>query len=187
MRITGGVHGGRKLTPPKGKDIRPTSDRMRLAIFNMLDSRVDFSSSVVADMFCGTGALGLESLSRGAEFAYFWDNDRRSLDLAKNNAKALKIETDKYEVQLSSALNIGKRPEYKSEISIAFLDPPYNKGLIQPCVEALIDGEWLASEAWLVLESEKNGVPDLGYISGLTCERMKSYGDSDLALYFFAG
>ena len=185
MRITGGTLGGRKLSPPKGKDIRPTSDRLRLAIFNMLESRLDFADICAADMFCGTGALGIEALSRGAKFCYFGDQDPRSLSLSKENLNALNIDGGRYQAKIGNAAKIMPNSAAALKLDLAFLDPPYKKDLILPCIEGLINGAWLNKAAWLVLESEKGGLPNLSHIDAITEERIKSYGDTELGLYLY--
>ena len=186
MRITGGEYGGRNLTSPTGSDIRPTSDRLRLAIFNMLDARLALKGAVSADMFCGTGALGIETLSRGADLCYFWDQDRRSVALSQQNITALKVATDRYHIQCGSALMIGQRPDSKQKIDVVFIDPPYRKDLISPCVEALINGDWLSEDAWLVIESERGGQVDLASNDKIEEKRLKTNKGTDLGLYQFA-
>ena len=109
MRITGGEFSGRILEAPKGSDIRPTSDKVRLAVFNMLNSRGLVENAIVLDAFCGTGALGLEALSWGAAHAVFIDKNRTSLDLCKRNCAALKI-TDRADHILKDASKPGPLP-----------------------------------------------------------------------------
>ena len=92
MRIVAGRYGGRKLMVPKGRDIRPTSDKVRGAVFNMLDSRGAVQGALVLDAFCGTGALGFEALSRGARHCTFIDKNSESLKLCRANAQALGAE-----------------------------------------------------------------------------------------------
>ena len=186
MRITGGEYGGRKLTAPTGKDIRPTSDRLRLAIFNMIESRLDLDGCHVADMFCGTGALGIEALSRGASFAHFFDQDRRSLMLTKDNLAQLNIPSSAFNATLVSALKVAPRvADAQPALDVVFLDPPYHKDLVAPCIENLIAGDWLAPEALLVVETEKGGLPNLSTMPQIKSLREKAYGDTELALYIF--
>ena len=94
MRIVSGKYGGRVLKTPRDDAIRPTSDKVRGAMFNALRSRMDFEGVHVLDCFCGTGALGLEALSQGAASCRFVDLNRSSLDLAKDNAAALGVEAE---------------------------------------------------------------------------------------------
>ncbi|MCB1532769.1 MAG: 16S rRNA (guanine(966)-N(2))-methyltransferase RsmD [Alphaproteobacteria bacterium] len=152
MRIVAGIYGGRKLHVPKGYDVRPTSDKVRGAVMNALASRGAIDGAVVLDVFCGTGALGLEALSRGAAVCTFIDKARSSLDLARKNAADLGA--DNAQFLLKEAQKISARPETQGPASLVFLDPPYNKGLIQAALGALQEGGWFADEAMIVAESE---------------------------------
>ncbi|MEC4593085.1 MULTISPECIES: 16S rRNA (guanine(966)-N(2))-methyltransferase RsmD [Nitrospirillum] len=160
MRIVGGRHRGRTLAAPGGRDVRPTSDRTRQALFNILEHGDFFADEgptlegrVVLDAFCGTGALGLEALSRGAEAALFLDVSRASLDLARANAATLK-ETGRCHFIQGDAT---KAPPLNAQLArqaagLAFLDPPYGQGLAPRALESLVVGGWLALEALCVVE-----------------------------------
>lgn len=200
MRIIGGSARGRQLKTPVGQDIRPTSDKVRLAIFNALFSRGGVVGKVVLDAFCGTGALGCEALSQGAAKAIFYDNSKTSLTLTKENIAALGF-MDRAEFMLKDATKLpsfirsphpnlppqgGKAVVLPSplmgegqgggescggescrgdvqKIDIVFLDPPYRKGLVAPVLEALKQGDWLASGAMIVIETEAEAAPLEGY------------------------
>ncbi len=154
MRIIAGSAGGRKLLVPKDDRIRPTGDKVRGAIFNSLRSRGVVQDAVVLDCFCGTGALGLEALSQGAASCIFVDNSKESLDLAKQNAAALGfVERSKF--VFSDARKL-KKPSESVKAGLAFLDPPYEKGLVAPTLEALYTGERLEKDAVVIVEAEKN-------------------------------
>ncbi|MBB6249561.1 16S rRNA (guanine(966)-N(2))-methyltransferase RsmD [Nitrospirillum iridis] len=155
MRIVGGQHRGRVLVPPSGRDVRPTSDRTRQALFNILehgdfftDDAPTVAGRVVLDAFCGTGALGLEALSRGAEAALFLDISRPSLDLARANAATLK-ETGRCQFIQGDA---AKPPLARQAASLVFLDPPYGQGLAPRALESLSAAGWLAPETLCVVE-----------------------------------
>jgi 16S rRNA (guanine966-N2)-methyltransferase len=156
MRIVSGIWGGRRLFEPKGRDVRPTSDKIRGAVFNALRSRGCVVSANVLDGFCGTGALGLEALSQGAATCTFVDSAKDSLDLAKKNAQALGAEGQS-KFLLKEMAKIGQNTDKNSKFSLAFLDPPYNKNLIPATLKVLEEGGWLQDGAILVLESEKAG------------------------------
>ena len=162
MRIIGGTARGRQLITPDGQDIRPTSDKVRLAIFNALFSRGGVVDKVVFDAFCGTGALGCEALSHGAAKAIFCDLSKVSLSLAKQNAADLGL-TDGAHFAQKDATKLGERPAATPPATIIFLDPPYRKGLIQPTLDALSAGGWMADNAIIVTESEKDAAPITGY------------------------
>lgn len=154
MRITGGTHRGRALTSPTDQTIRPTSDRARLAIFNMLDARGALKDARVLDLFCGTGALGLEALSRGAAQVRLIDSARTSLDLARQNADKLKL-SDRCRFDLTDAATLPPRKSNDPAATLVFLDPPYRKALIPPTLARLTEGNWLAPGAVLVVETEQ--------------------------------
>lgn len=177
MRIIAGQYGGRRLEVPKGRDIRPTSDKVRGSIFNALGSRTDLDGAQALDLFCGTGALGLEALSRGASGCTFIDKARESLDLAKRNAGMLEDDFAA-EFILADASILKARTANLRKADIFFCDPPYNLGLIKPCLEGLKKGDWLAKGAIGVLEAEKNWHTDLP--QGWEILSEKTYGDTKI-------
>ncbi len=162
MRIIGGTARGRQLITPVGQDIRPTSDKVRLAIFNALFSRGGVVDAVILDAFCGTGALGCEALSQGAARAVFCDVSKTSLSLAKENATALGF-SDRAEFILKDISKIGDRPSSVLPATIIFIDPPYRKELVVPTIDALKKGGWLDENAILVVETEAELPPISGY------------------------
>ena len=155
MRIVAGLYGGRKLRVPKGRDIRPTSDKVRGAIFNTLAGYLDFEGARVLDAFCGTGALGLEALSRGADHCLFIDKAKASLDLARENVGDLGVlDESGFKIGDASRVHLGQGGAF----NLVFLDPPYGKGLIAAALENLLRQDVLSDEAVIVLESEKGFV-----------------------------
>jgi 16S rRNA (guanine966-N2)-methyltransferase len=171
MRIIGGSARGRTLKTPVGQDIRPTSDKVRLAIFNALFSRGGVADKTVLDAFCGTGALGCEALSQGAAKSIFCDISKVSLGLTQENVAALGF-TDRSEFILKDAAKLppfipsplrgegqGGGENGGGKIDIVFLDPPYRKGLIIPVLDTLKSGNWLADGAIIVIETEKETPP----------------------------
>lgn len=181
MRIVGGSHRGRKLLSPLGREVRPTSDKTRQAVFNALNHRGAVADAVALDAFCGTGALGLEALSQGAAQAIFFDNTRSSLDLVKRNAKDLSLESQST-ILLKDALKCGVKPADITAADLVFLDPPYNKNMVVPAAQALKEGGWLANAGWLVVEVEK-GASLHGLIG--TIESEKNYGATSVYLVQF--
>lgn len=155
MRIVGGNHRGRRLETPTGRDVRPTSDRTRQSLFNILahgdwsaDGGDVLTDADVLDAFCGTGALALEALSRGARRALFLDKARASLDLARRNAAALG-ETDRCQFVLGDAARPTKAP---FAATLAFLDPPYGQDLAPSALTGLSGAGWLAPGALVCVE-----------------------------------
>jgi 16S rRNA (guanine966-N2)-methyltransferase len=154
MRIVGGSHRGRRLVAPPGAAVRPTSDRAREALFDILShgafaaSGLPFANEPVLDAFAGTGAFGLEALSRGASEAVFIENDREALAALRRNIAALG-ETARARIIASDAT---RPPRAACVCALAFLDPPYGSGLAAPALAALAAVGWLAAQALTVVE-----------------------------------
>jgi 16S rRNA (guanine966-N2)-methyltransferase len=159
MRITGGTFRGRVLASPPDMRVRPTSDRTRQAIFNMLqhkDFGIGFALDgiAVADLFAGTGALGIEALSHGARWCLLVDDDADSRALQRQNVEALNL-TGATRIWRRDACDLGPiGPAAGGPFNLVFLDPPYRKGLIPRALKSLQDGHWLAPNALLVAETE---------------------------------
>jgi 16S rRNA (guanine966-N2)-methyltransferase len=159
MRITGGTFRGRQLAAPRNMAVRPTSDRIRQAIFNMLqhkDFGIGFTleGAAAADLFAGTGALGIEALSHGARWCLLVDEAAQSRALQRENVEALDL-TGATRIWRRDAAQLGPMgPAAGGPFDLVFLDPPYRKGLIPRALKSLKDGGWLAKGALLVAESE---------------------------------
>ena len=181
MRITGGLYGGRALQPPKDMRVRPTSDKVRQAIFNILTARGLVDGAVVLDGFCGTGALGLEALSRGAACAVFIDQSRVSLDLCRQNHAALSVGAPCHFL-LKNCAKPGPRPAEVKPADLVFLDPPYRQDLVRGALEGLGPAGWISVSAHILIETEKTFDPaslaPLGYDANL----VRDYGDTRIAL-----
>ncbi|HYM71387.1 MAG TPA: 16S rRNA (guanine(966)-N(2))-methyltransferase RsmD [Stellaceae bacterium] len=154
MRIVGGRHRGRRLIAPPGDAVRPTSDRAREALFNILShgdfaaAGLPFADENVLDAFAGTGALGLEALSRGAAAVAFIETDRVALAALRKNLAALDEEDAAYVV----AGDATHPPRAPYACAVAFLDPPYRSGIAAPALTALAGAGWLAPRAIAVVE-----------------------------------
>lgn len=152
MRIVGGTHKGRPLSAPSGRDTRPTSDRAREAMFNVLAHGVGgpgLSGAHVADLFAGTGALGLEALSRGAAHCTFVESQRGAARTLKANIAALG-ETARSDVLQIKAAALPSPPH--GPVDYAFLDAPYDQGLSEPALAALATRGWLNDGAVVLVE-----------------------------------
>jgi 16S rRNA (guanine966-N2)-methyltransferase len=164
MRVVGGRLKGRNLAAPSSRDIRPTADRLRESVFNILVHAYDdpIQDARVLDLFAGTGALGIEAVSRGARFALFVDNGAEARALLRNNVESLSL-GGVTKVFRRDATDLG--PAHPVEpFSLAFLDPPYGKGLAEKALASLRDGGWLTPGALLVVEEAKAAaftVPDV--------------------------
>ncbi|WP_343684357.1 16S rRNA (guanine(966)-N(2))-methyltransferase RsmD [Asticcacaulis sp.] len=155
MRIVGGEFRGRALSAPEGQNTRPTSDRARQAVFNILE-HAEFAPNLngarVMDVFAGSGALGLEAMSRGAAFCLFVDTDDAARGAIRDNVEAFGL-FGVTRIHRRDATQLGVRPGGGSEaFDLVFMDPPYRKGLVQPALEALRNGNWLSGEALIVAE-----------------------------------
>ncbi len=152
MRIIGGRLRGRALASPRTPTIRPTADRLREALFNILLHAYNdpITGARVLDLFAGTGALGLEALSRGAAFALFIDNGTEARALLRENIAALGL-GGASRVFRRDATRLG--PAHPVEpFSLIFLDPPYRQGLAEQALASAQSGGWLAPQALLVVE-----------------------------------
>ena len=150
MRIVGGEHRGRRLTAPPGRDLRPTADRVREAVFNILSHGGPGGVSPIADArildgFAGTGAMGLEALSRGAAHATFMDAD---ISACRANVAALDVEARATLLEADCL----HPPSADAPCDFIFLDPPYRGGLAAPALGALADAGWIADGATCVVE-----------------------------------
>jgi 16S rRNA (guanine966-N2)-methyltransferase len=154
MRIVAGEFKGRSIQTPAGQDVRPTSDRARQAIFNILE-HAPWSEGLearrVIDVFAGSGALGLEALSRGAGRCLFVDRSETSLAAVRANIAAFGLE-ERTRLLRQDATRLGRRHEGRPAFDIAFLDPPYGKDLAGPVLATLRAEGWLTAEAVVVLE-----------------------------------
>ena len=153
MRIVAGEWRGRKLTAPNGEATRPTADRTRETLFSMLASRLgSFDDLAVADLFAGSGALGLEALSRGAAHCLFVENDGAALDAIRANIASLKAR-DRTSVQAGSVMGLGpaKKPH-----DLVLPDPPYGTGAGQVALDRLLRLGWIGEATWIALETAKD-------------------------------
>lgn len=156
MRIVAGQFKGRPIQAPKTDATRPTSDRARESLFNVLahaDWAPDLDGARVMDLFAGSGALGLEALSRGASFCLFVETAHAARGAIRQNIEQLGL-FGVTRLHRRSATQLGPKPAGVGErFDLAFLDPPYDKGLVPTCLTALIEGDWLSETALLVAET----------------------------------
>lgn len=177
MRIVGGRLKGRSLVAPHHEGTRPTSDRVREAVFNILTHGIEgppLEGSRVIDLFAGTGALGVEALSRGASYALFVEDNADARGLIRRNIEALGLQgvTRIFRRDATRLGPAGARDSY----AYAFLDPPYDKKLGEAALLALLEGGWLSPGAVIVLEERANVTIDLPPAFELVDER--TYGDT---------
>lgn len=168
MRIVAGSLKGRTITTPEGQGTRPTSDRARQAVFNVLEHAAwaePLDGMRVMDLYAGSGALGFEALSRGAAFALFVETDEEARGAIRENADAFHV-MGRTRVHRRSAIDLGPRPGSDGEaFDLAFLDPPYRKGLGELTLQRLLEGQWLQPGAIVVFErgSDEPEIDTPGY------------------------
>ena len=152
LRIIGGGLRGKKLYTIPGNLIRPTADRVRESIFNILSNLV--KRAVVLDLFAGTGAFGIEALSRGAESAVFIDNSKTALSVVERNIQACAVDNMSQIIRWNIVKNLNCIRLIDSRFDLVFMDPPYNNGLIKPTLINLHDSGSLGNEACIVVEHD---------------------------------
>ncbi|MBM9615838.1 16S rRNA (guanine(966)-N(2))-methyltransferase RsmD [Desulfobulbus rhabdoformis] len=188
MRITGGSARGRKLTPPKSSQIRPTCDRVREALFNILGPRI--AGARVLDCFAGTGALGIEALSRGADFALFVDQSLEAGRLIESNLRST-IQSPQASFE---RLNLATTPTLRPlthhlpsghGFDLIMMDPPYRKRLALRVLELIERDELLAPDGLVVVEEQvQEELPQA--VGSLELADHRSYGESGIWLYTFS-
>lgn len=176
MRIISGSRRGHKLVGFSGDDIRPTTDRVKESIFNLIQMYIPDSS--VLDLFCGSGALACESLSRNAQKAVLVDINKNSIEIAKKNIMNLNFQ-EKAEFFNMSAIDYIKCANCKFDV--IFLDPPYNKGLVGLVLKQIIDSELLYDDGIIMLESDSTDEHE--EVVGLNIIKQKKYGRTYVTIY----
>ncbi len=190
MRITGGHACGRRISTLKGGDIRPTSDKVREALFQILTVRFEgeWHGKNVLDMFAGSGTLGIEALSRGADSAVFADNSPRALGCIKSNLKALGLADRAVTLRADfrKPASAWTRLEAQAPFSLVLADPPYKRGFDRAVLKFVSDYPLLAPDGVLVLE-EFAGIKVPNHIAGesmsLKLDDTRRYGQT--AVFFF--
>ncbi|WP_171240335.1 16S rRNA (guanine(966)-N(2))-methyltransferase RsmD [Ruegeria sp. HKCCA5491] len=177
MRIIAGEFRGRALTSvgkgDAGAHLRPTTDRVRESLFNVLTHQIDFDGLRVLDLFAGTGALGLEALSRGAAHVTFVDDGRVAQGLIRKNID-LTRSTDRTQLIRRDATRLGDNPD--APYDLIFLDPPYGKSMGEKAIGALRG--WIAGDALIVWEENAPMQPPEGF----TLQNSRKYGDTHITL-----
>lgn len=165
MRIIAGEWRGRKLVAPKGDTTRPTADRTRERLFSMLTSRLgDFEGLQVLDLFAGSGALGLEALSRGAAHCTFVEQDRAALDVLEKNIATLGADAD---VKIGSVLHLGQA---RQTYDLVLMDPPYKTGAGAVALDKMGRQGWFAPSSWIAIETSRHEKIEVNGFD-LDCER----------------
>lgn len=181
MRIISGQWRGRKLTAPPGDTTRPTADRTRETLFSMLVSRLgSFEGLRVADLFAGSGALGLEALSRGAAHCLFVEQDAGAVKVLRANVAALDAKA-RSDIRASSVLTLGPARE---PLDLLLLDPPYRSGAGEVALDKLARLGWIGPASWISLETAADEVPE---IKGFAVDADRKVGKARLWLFRWTG
>jgi 16S rRNA (guanine966-N2)-methyltransferase len=184
MRVVGGSLRGRPLAAPKSQSIRPTADRLRESLFNILVHAYDdpITGARVLDLFAGTGALGIEALSRGSAFTLFVDDGAEARALLRENVATLGL-GGVSRIFRRDATKLG--PAYPVEpFSLAFLDPPYGKGLAEQALASARAGGWLVPDALIVVEEAKKSA--FAAPEGFAEIERRPYDDTEFVVLWFA-
>jgi 16S rRNA (guanine966-N2)-methyltransferase len=177
MRVIGGAFGGRRLKAPRGRLTRPTSDRVREALFALLG---DVEGALVLDLFAGAGGLGIEALSRGAQRAVFVERSRAALTALRANVEALGLGADVAQVRGADALEYLRRAERRAEkYDLVFIDPPYRRAGEMGAELSTLLPPLLQPQARIVVESDRRARLALQ----VPLERQRTYGDTSISIH----
>lgn len=181
LRIISGEWRGRKLKAPAGDTTRPTADRTRETLFSMLTSRLgSFEELTVLDLFAGSGALGLEALSRGAANCVFVENDRAAIDTLRANIRHLEADA-RADVRPTSALALGVAPK---PFDVVLIDPPYGIGAGSVALDKLARLGWFAPSTWISVETGKSEKVE---VAGFTIDAERVVGKAKLTILRLKG
>ena len=180
MRVIAGRYKGRKLTSPQGTELRPTPDMVKEAIFGIIGSGIE--SSVCLDLFAGSGALGIEALSRGAARCYFADASRRSISLLRSNLETIGIEAVFHrDASDAAAEAVIIARDYRAalrslgaQVDYAFIDPPFDSGCYATVMKLLADYDIIKPGGVVIVECDKN-IPEYAH-EGFAGVAVKNYG-----------
>ena len=180
MRIVGGEFRGRAIAAPQTDDVRPTTDRARETLFNVLGHAYaeSLEGTRAIDLFAGTGALGLEAVSRGCRFCLFVEEGSAGRALLRRNVEAFGL-MGRTKIWRRDATRMG--PVQQAPFALAFADPPYGKGLGERAAASLVDGGWLEPNALLVLEERLDRLPQA--LPGFETLERRRTGDSGFAFF----
>lgn len=180
MRIISGKARGKKLKPPEGDHIRPTLDRVKENLYNMIGLSV--RDAVVLDLFSGTGGIGIEAISRGAEKVYFVDNNKNSYELTKHNVKISNLQDSAVILNMEAESALLKFEKQGLKFDMIFLDPPYNKGIVQKILQQLEKYNIMQDKGIVIVETDRDEeTPEkLGKFFKL---KEKSYSSTKITFY----
>lgn len=178
LRVIGGTLSGRRLAAPKGRHTRPTSDKVREGIFGSLESLIPLDGAHVLDLFAGSGALGIEALSRGAAFCDFVEAHARTAAVIRSNLEALGLTRASARVVVARAESWLNHPRVAAPVTLALLDPPYQFRDYGAVLGRLAAAPWIGHGAAIVVEAAR--AQKLEPPTGLEPIRTKRYGDTQV-------
>lgn len=180
MRVISGKVRGLKLNAPKNDDVRPTTDRVKESLFNIINSYI--MDSKILDLFAGTGSLGIECLSRGAQKCVFVDISRDSIEIVKSNIRKARVENESVIVNADFKDAITKIQATKDKFDVIFMDPPYYKDMFISALEKIDQADLLIEDGIIVIEHDtKDSFPET--IGRLEKSKSKKYGNTTLTFY----
>lgn len=183
MRVISGAFGGRKLKTTSGSGYRPATDRVREALFSMLETRgIDWVHSRVLDVFAGSGSLGIEALSRGAKVVWFLERNRRACGFIAANLKAFGVASDRTSILSRDVFAILKSPP-QAPFDLAFVDPPYGKDMLEPALNLLLARGWLSPSGFVAAEIEAGLTMDPAARDGLDLLVDRTYGQTRICVW----
>lgn len=179
MRVISGKARGLKLDTPKNDDVRPTTDRVKESLFNIINSYI--MDSRVLDLFAGTGSLGIECLSRGAKRCVFVDVSKESIGIIKSNIKKARVENESIVIN-SDFKDAIKRLQGAEKFDVIFMDPPYYKDMFVAALESIDNADLLDEDGIIMIEHDsKDSFPET--IGRLIQNKSKKYGNTTLTFY----
>lgn len=171
MRVISGSARGHKLKAPEGLTTRPTTDRIKESLFNIIAG--DLYQCKFLDLFSGSGAMGIEALSRGADKAVFVDKDRKSISIINDNLKATRLDNKAQVLNCDVSTAVFKLKSLNEKFDIIFMDPPYNKGFVESTLTYIAKAGILADDGYIIAEqSQEDSIPQ---VQGLEVFRIKDY------------
>lgn len=180
LTITGGQFRGTKLSTPKGKDFRPTLSKTKEALFNVIISRYQLSDYECYDLFAGSGALGLEAISRGAKKTIFVEKSKQHIEFVKQNIRRLSLEA-RTEIHRDNAINWLSDKNWGYPLNLFLIDPPYQTDLAQDVLNKLGKAARFLQKSLVVIESAKKKT--LKAPESMTLFQQKAYGSTKLEFY----
>ena len=180
MRVISGKARGLKLNAPKNQDVRPTTDRVKESLFNMINSYI--MDSNILDLFAGTGSLGIECLSRGAKNCVFVDKSKDSINIVRSNVKKARVENESTILNVDFKDAVKRLSTQNQKFDVIFMDPPYYENMFIECLKSIDKFNLLDEDGIIVVEHDTKDLFE-DSIGRLNKSREKKYGNTTLTFY----